>query len=208
MYTSTSADAYCCLQQLGTLGRDWFGIGAHHSGTPERIATQGALTPKDGVRCNLSGCGFVKGYPGTWIGSTPNFGGDTIASCNLSCAASVAHLQAGASQSAASLALQNSHRYDGCRLGARAVARHFRLRQANRAQFKGGSTLRCLLDKTNNTQTHTLSYCAAVRRGLVHSIGRRWGTGRGWLGPVRLRRGAPPPPGGGGRWPRRPATKV
>jgi hypothetical protein len=43
---------------------------------------------------------------------------------------------------------------------------------------------------TRQTHKHTLSYCAAVRRGLVHSIGRRWGSDRGWLGPVRLRRRA------------------
>ena len=82
---------------------------------------------------------------------------------------------------------------------------NFRLRQAVRVQLKGGSIYyeiqrapdndvghfdSTMLTRLDKHTTHTLSYCATARRGLVHSIGRRWGSDRSWLGPVRLRRRA------------------
>jgi hypothetical protein len=82
----------------------------------------------------------------SWIGNKPKFRQViTIASCNPSCAASAAHLQAGAAKRCELGAAKCTHvrRIPAPSLGGDV---NFRLRQAVRAQFKGGSILLCLLD--------------------------------------------------------------
>jgi hypothetical protein len=88
-----------------------------HAGTGSRRHTV-RYTPMMGSG-NMCGCGVVKG-PGSV--STPQISAViTIASCDLSCAASAAYLQAGAAKRCELLALQSAHMHDGYRLGARAV---------------------------------------------------------------------------------------
>jgi hypothetical protein len=96
---------------------------------------------------NLRGCAaWVGNFPGSV--TTPNFDGIALPPA-ISVVRRAQLTFRPALQSAASLALQSAHMYDGYQPPAASGLGgdvNFRLRQAVRAQLKGGSILLCLLD--------------------------------------------------------------